>query len=89
MEEVEHALWSCPELEVVWADREVWCFRSEVEFSNVKGLLSWLIAEEKPIELFAYTAWMVWNQRNKAQLNLQAIPLHQVADQLKELLAQY
>lgn len=89
VEEAEHALWSCLELEVVWADREVWCFRSEVGFSDVKELVSWLIAEGKPLELFAYTAWMVWNQRNKARLNLQVIPLHQVADQAKELLAQY
>ena len=89
VEEAEHALWSCLELEVVWADREVWCFRSKVGFSDVKELVSWLIAKGKPLELFAYTAWKVWNQRNKARLNLQVIPLHQVADQAKELLAQY
>ena len=62
---------------------------SEVGFSDVKELLSWLIAEGKPLELFAYMAWMVWNQRNKAQLNLQAIPLHQVVEQVKEMLAQF
>ena len=39
---------------------------SEVGFSNVKELLSWLILEGKPLELFAYMAWMVWNQRTKA-----------------------
>ena len=42
-----------------------WCFRSEVEFIDVKELLSWLIAEGKSLELFAYTAWMVWNQETK------------------------
>ena len=62
---------------------------SEVGFSDVKELLSWLITEGKPLELFAYMAWMVWNQRNKAQLNLQAIPLHQVVEQAKEMLAQF
>ena len=35
---------------------EEWCFRSEVEFTDVKELLSWLITEGKPLELFAYTA---------------------------------
>ena len=61
---------------MVWVDREAWCFKSEVEFTDVKELLSWLIAEGKSLELFAYTAWMVWNQRNKARVNLQAVSLH-------------
>ncbi|XP_075658783.1 uncharacterized protein LOC142628604 [Castanea sativa] len=34
-------------------------------------------------------AWKVWNQRNKVRLSLQAYPLHQVAEQTAELLAQY
>ena len=37
----------------------------------------------------AYSAWMVWNQRNKTQLNLQVASFHQVAEQEKEMLAQY
>ena len=88
MEETEHALWSCLDLEVVWGDCEEWCFRSEVEFIDVKELLSWLIAEGKSIDLFAYTAWMVWNQRNKARVNQQAVLLHQVVEQAKQMLAQ-
>ncbi|XP_075656354.1 uncharacterized protein LOC142626412 [Castanea sativa] len=89
VEEPEHALWLCPELDVVWTDRGAWDFRFEVEFMDVKELLSWLIAEGKSLVLFAYTTWMVWNQRNKARLNLQAVLLHQVAKQTKEMLAQY
>ncbi|XP_075659227.1 uncharacterized protein LOC142629128 [Castanea sativa] len=83
-----HALWSCPELEVVWSDSDEWCFRSEIEFTDVKELLSWLIAKGKSLELFAYTAWIVWNQRNKARVNQQAAPLHQVAQQAKQKLVQ-
>ena len=83
VEETEHSLWSCLELEVDWADHEAWSLRSEVEFTDVKELLSWLIAEGKSLELFAYTAWMVWNQRNKACVNLQAVSLHQMAEQVK------
>ena len=66
VEEAKHALWSCLELEVAWVDCEVWGFKFEVGFFYVKELLSWLIVEGKPLELFAYMAWMVWNQRNKA-----------------------
>ena len=47
---------------------------------DVKELLSWL---------FAYTAWLVWNQRNKTLLHLQAVSLHQVAERAQEMLAQY
>nr|POE55152.1 hypothetical protein CFP56_02154 [Quercus suber] len=63
--ETKHALWSCPELDVVWADKEAWSFRYEIEFTGVKELLSWMIGEGKSLELFAYMAWNVWNQRNK------------------------
>ena len=71
----------------MWADRGVWELKSEVEFMDVKELLSWLIAEGNSLELFAYTVWMVWNQRNKTRLNLQAVSLHQVVEQAKEVLA--
>ena len=67
---------------------EEWCFRFEVEFTDVKELLLWLIAEGKSLELFAYTAWMVWNQRNKVCVNQQAVPL-QVVEQAKQKLAQF
>ena len=31
VEEIEHALWSCSELDVVWADQEAWSFKYEIE----------------------------------------------------------
>ena len=49
-----------------WANHGIWNFRSEVEFMDIKELLSWMIVEGRSLKLFAYTAWMVWNQRNKA-----------------------
>ncbi|XP_065619309.1 uncharacterized protein LOC136063207 [Quercus suber] len=64
-------------------------FRCEIEFTCVRELLSWMIKEGKSLELLAYTAWTVWNQRNKVRLNLQACPMHHVAEQAAELLAQY
>ena len=54
----------------------------------MKELLSWLIAEGKSLELFAYTAWMVWNQRNKVRVNQQAVSFLQVVEQAKQKLAQ-
>ena len=76
-------------LDDVWADHGIWNFKSEVEFMDVKELLSWLIVEGKSLELFAYMAWLVWNQRNKTRLHLQAVSLHQVTECAQEMLAQY
>ena len=61
MEDTKHALWSCSELDVVWADQEAWSFKYEIEYMGVKELLSWMIGEGESLELFAYTAWNVWN----------------------------
>ena len=88
-EDSVHAAWSCPELDVVWTDQEKWGFRCEIEFTCVRELLLWMIEEGKLLELLAYMAWIVWNQRNKVRLNFQACPLHQVTEQTAELLAQY
>ena len=68
---------------------EEWCFKSSLEFTDMKELLSWLIAKEKSIELFAYTAWMVWTQRNKIRVTQQAVSLHQLAEQAKQKLNQF
>ena len=84
-----HALWSCPELDVVWADQETWGFKGEIDFTCVKKLLSWMIEKGKSLELLAYTACTIWNQRNKVRLNLQASSLHQVAAQSAEMLAHF
>ena len=70
VEETEHALWSCPDLDVVWADQETWDFRYEIRFLCVKELLSWMVEKGVSLELFAYTAWSVWSQRNKVRMNI-------------------
>ena len=53
IEDSVHALWSCPELDVVWPDKEKWGFKGEIDFTCVKELLSWMIEEGKSLELLA------------------------------------
>nr|XP_023875864.1 uncharacterized protein LOC111988307 [Quercus suber] len=48
-----------------------------------------MVEKGMPLELFAFTAWSVWSQRNKVRLNLQSSPLHQVAEQARTMFAQY
>ena len=78
VEDLIHALWSCSELDSVWSDQSLWSFRGRVGFVDFKELISWMIAEGKPLELFAVTAWMIWNQRNHVRLHRPAVALHQV-----------
>nr|POF14706.1 putative ribonuclease h protein [Quercus suber] len=68
-EDSKHALWSCPDLDSVWSDMELWSFRSSVQFMTFKELLSWLIKNNHQLELFAVTVWTIWNQRNRVCLN--------------------
>ena len=58
---------------------ELWSFRNTVGFIDFKELLSWIILEARNLDLFAITAWTVWNQHNKVRLNQTAMALHQVA----------
>lgn len=87
LEEMIHALWSCPKLDVVWVDQGTWGFRCAIGFTSVMEFLLWMIEGGKSLELLAYTTWNVWNQRNKVRLNLQVNPLHQVAEQMRAKLA--
>nr|POE70420.1 putative disease resistance protein rga3 [Quercus suber] len=88
-EDSKHALWSCPELDSVWSDIELWSFRSSVQFMTFKELLSWLIKNNHQPELFAVTVWTIWNQRNRVRLNQLADSLHQIPNIAKSWLADY
>ena len=48
-------------------------------FADFTDLVSWIIAEGKQLDLFAVTAWSIWNQRNKARVQAYASDLHQIA----------
>ena len=79
VEDAIHALWSCSKLDSMWSDQSLWSFRGRVGFVDFKELISWMIAEGKPLELFAVTAWMIWNQRYHVRLHRPAAAFHQVA----------
>ena len=84
-----HALWSCPELDLVWTDLELWSFRGLVQFLDFKELLSWQIKNKHQLKLFAVTIWTIWNQQNRVRLNQPADALHQIAHLSKAWLADY
>ena len=80
VEDTLHALWSCSEVDIVWANQTLWDFHCSMEFDNIKQLVSWMIKEGKQLELFAYTAWTVWNQRNKVRVRVPTTALHQIPE---------
>ena len=60
-----HAIWICKEVDVIWANPELWYCRREAPFLSFKEILSWMIKQENNTELFAMIAWMIWRQRNQ------------------------
>ena len=64
-----HALWTCTKLDVVWADSELWDFRSQTHFQDFKKLTAWVLKHAKNPNLFATITWAIWNQRNHIRLH--------------------
>ena len=89
LETALHATWSCRELDVVWEDDGVWGFRRSSSFLSFKELLSWLIMNTQEIELFAVTAWSIWNQRNRVCMHQPSCSTHLLAATAKESLAEF
>ncbi|KAL0002804.1 hypothetical protein SO802_016585 [Lithocarpus litseifolius] len=73
VEDPLHALWSCSEIDIVWADQTLWDFCSSVGFVKFKQLVSWIVEEGKQLELFAFTAWPIWNQAIRSKY--ESLPL--------------
>ena len=70
-----HAEWACPKLDEILTDSIQWGFCRNRRFLDFKELLSWVIQEQRNVELFAMTVWSVWTQRNQARLNKPHCPL--------------
>ena len=64
-----HALWSCHELDVVWADESLWACRRTTTFIDFKELLSWMIKRQQNLKLFSVTVWTIWTHRNWVRAN--------------------
>ncbi|KAK9988324.1 hypothetical protein SO802_028563 [Lithocarpus litseifolius] len=62
-----HSLWSCSKIVSAWTAPE-WCACQNLNPSNFKELLSWILNNHGNPELFAMTTWGLWHQRNQARL---------------------
>ncbi|XP_075649845.1 uncharacterized protein LOC142620347 [Castanea sativa] len=84
-----HALWSCPELALVWNDNNQWSFRSQTTFDNFPQLLQHVLESDCNGELFAIQAWTVWFRRNKVRTDPPGFPMNLVAQRTYEALMEY
>ena len=84
-----HAMWSCQELDVVWEDDMQWQCKRNHTFVDFKELLSWLITNQRELEFFLTSAWLIWTQRNLLRLNKTSISSHQIATTARNRLAKF
>ena len=50
-----HALWLCPELDVIWSNSELLAIHMTTTFLDFKELLSWILKNHWHLDLFALT----------------------------------
>ena len=84
-----HALWLCNELDPVWTSSAEWNFRSPKQFADYKELLSWILTNHSNLELFAMTAWSIWNQRNLVRMHTPCCNMNRIAQVSKERLEEF
>ena len=84
-----HAMWSCRELDVVWEDDMQWQCKRNHSFVDFKELLSWLITNQRDLEFFFTSAWLIWTQRNRICLSKTTISSPQIAATAREHLTEF
>ena len=88
MEDCSHALFFCSNVQGVWAADQQWQWISTMAGKIAREIFNHALEEDKDPSLLAYTAWALWNRRNKCQKNEPQYPLNQILqfarDQRKE-----
>ena len=84
-----HAMWSYHELDVVWENDAQWQCRRNQTFVDFKELLLWLIINQRDLNFFCTTAWLIWTQRNRLRLNNVTVNSHQIAATARDHIAEF
>ncbi|KAL0014213.1 hypothetical protein SO802_001282 [Lithocarpus litseifolius] len=88
-ETVLHAIWSCPELALVWEENNLWNFRNHLTFCDFPQLLHHILDSDCSGELFAMQAWTVWFRRNKVRTAPPGFPLNLIAQRAYDALLEF
>lgn len=69
-----HALWSCEEVQVAWKKYFGWVDRSVAAVLSFSDMLDMVKTKPHLLNIFAVTAWKLWNRRNKIRVGESVIP---------------
>ena len=78
MEDCSHALFFCSSVQEVWAADQQWQWLSTMLGKTAGEIFNHALEEDKDPSLLGYTAWTLWNRRNKCRTNEPQYPLNQV-----------
>lgn len=81
-EDVNHALWLCPEVLIVWSTYLMWSFH------QTKDLVKHVIEENKDLDGFAMIIWTFWFQRNRLRIENRPFPIIDVISMANNILAE-
>ena len=90
-EDILHVVWGCPEVANLWSTIN-WTQHtiphSPGDFANL--FLSFLqVRDDYRVEIFAISAWLLWNQRNSIHFRRPTRPLNQIFTEAARLLQDF
>nr|POE87088.1 putative ribonuclease h protein [Quercus suber] len=77
-EDVVHALFLYPALQLVWRPRAQWNHSTLQACSSFTDIFELIFASNREPDLFAVVLWTLWNRRNNLRLGKPALSLSQV-----------
>ena len=83
-EDCSHTLFFCSSVQEVWAADQQWQWLSTMSGKTAGEIFNHALEEDEDPSLLAYTAWTLWNRRNKCRTNEPQYPLNQVLQFAKE-----
>ena len=81
-EDCSHALFFCSSVQEVWAADQQWQWLSTLSGKTAGEIFNHALEEDKDPSLLVYTAWTLWNHRNKCREP--QYPLNQVLQFAKD-----
>ncbi|XP_075650032.1 uncharacterized protein LOC142620559 [Castanea sativa] len=88
-EDVVHAVWSCKELDGVWGMNNIWSLRNQQRFTSFSKLMAWVFQHQRNPDLFAFSIWSIWHQRNQVRTQQAYCPLNQLSQLVHDRYAEY
>ena len=83
-EDCAHAIFYCPNLQVVWSSDPQWSWLASMQGCNIKEIFQKAFSKRKDAELLAFTGWTIWNRRNQIKFKEAVCPINHILPLSKE-----